>query len=86
MPVITSRPNPQRIASSGAATQGVSAATSGAEAKKPMNPPAARIAPAPAVGDGVPCAMCTRPSTPTVSADPPMVIRAVSALRSGCRR
>jgi len=58
VPVITSRPNPQRIASSGAATQGVSAATSGAEAKKPMNPPAARIAPAPAVGDGPTGAAC----------------------------
>ncbi len=28
------------------------------------------IAPAPSAGDGVPCAMCTRPSAPTISARP----------------
>ncbi len=86
VPVITSRPNPHTSASSGAATHGVSPATSGAETAYPISPPAPRMASAPLLGDGVPCAMCTSPSVPMTSAAPPMVIRPVSALRSGWRK
>src|ERR1700735_1619102 len=51
-----------------------------------MRAPAPRIAATPSVGLGVPCAMCTTPSTPMISAVQPMIMRAVSAFRSGCRR
>src|ERR1700733_10751314 len=51
-----------------------------------MRPPAPRIAATPSVGLGVPCAICTSPSTPMIRAVQPMIMRAVSAFRSGCRR
>ena len=86
VPVTTSRPNPVTSASSGAATQGVTAATSGAAATYPMRPPAACIAVEPADGCGVPFAICTRPSAPMIRASQPITILAVSAFRSGCRR
>ncbi len=86
VPVMTSRPNAQSSASSGAATHGVTTATSGAETAYPMKPPAARIAADPSAGVGVPWAMCSRPRAPMSRADPPIVSRPVSALRSGWRR
>jgi hypothetical protein len=70
-------------ASSGVATHGVTAATSGADTAYPMSPPACRTASIPSSGLGVPCAMCTRPRPPTISAAQPMTTRAVSAFRSG---
>ena len=85
VPVMTSTPNPVTSASTGTATHAVSPATSGADTAKPISPPAARSAGAPADGPGVPLATCTRPSAPTSSALQPITTRAVSELRSGCR-
>ena len=70
----------------GAATHAVSTLASGADTANPMSPPACRMATAPSEGAGVPLAMCTRPSTPRLSADQPMTTRPVSELRSGWRR
>ena len=86
VPVITSSPNPLTRASSGAAIHGVSAATSGAETKKPISPAPDRMAASPAAGCGVPAAMCTRPSPPRSRQLQPITIRPVCALRSGWRR
>ena len=70
----------------GAATQAVSTLASGTEAAYPTRPPASRMASSPSEGDGMPSAMCTRPSTPMLSVAQPMTTRPVSELRSGWRR
>ena len=61
----------------------------GAEMMKPIMPPAADTLSMPSEpppeGYGVPWATCTMPSTPTVRADQPMIIRPVSAFWSGWR-
>ena len=80
---MTRMPKPATSARIGAATHTVSTLASGADAANPIRPPACRMATAPSEGAGVPLAMCTRPSTPTLSADQPMITRPVSALRSG---
>ena len=83
MPVITRMPKPAISARIGAATHAVAALASGADAANPTRPPACRMATAPSDGAGVPLAMCTRPSTPMLSAAQPMTTRPVSEFRSG---
>ena len=81
-----SRPKRPRITRSGTASQDPTAASSGLEARKPMMPPAARMAFAPPGGSGMPSAMWTRPQAAKARTTVPMASRLVASRWSGPRR
>ena len=84
--VMTSSPKTASTASSRAATYGPSAATTGALAIQPSQPPPFCIAAPPSAGTGVPWATCHSPQLASTSAPQPMTMRPVAALCPGWRR
>src|SRR5665647_2857117 len=82
---MTRTPKTPSNSSRGTVPHVLMAATSGLEARKPMMPPALRIARAPSGGLGIPAEMWTRPAAANVNAVVPIVMRFVEAESPGAR-
>ncbi len=83
--VTTRTPKAARSTRSRPATTGWVAATTGALASQPIQPPPACMAAEPSAGTGVPLSTCIRPQAARTRAPQPMVTRPVAALSSGLR-